>query len=175
MNELLIAPASRDADGDRCSDDSLALHNAGDGRLFVMVEGVLVAVQLRQCFPWSQPTRYLSLWGGSGSKERELALVEDPAMLSRDSRLAIEHALATAGFVLQVTHVLSVEEEVEIRNWRVQTLHGPRSFQTHLDDWPRVLPDGAQLIRDVAGDLYRIPPAAELDKVSRKVLWAFID
>lgn len=175
MNELLLPPTSADIDGDRCSNDAVQLHNAGDGRLFVMVDGELVSVQLRQCFPWSQPTRYLSLWGGAGSNERELALVEDPAMLTKESRLAIEHALATAGFVLQVTRVLSVEEEVEIRVWRVQTKHGARSFQTHLDDWPRALPDGALLIRDVAGDLYRLPPTKELDKVSRKVLWAFVD
>ncbi|MEO7997231.1 MAG: DUF1854 domain-containing protein [Gemmatimonadaceae bacterium] len=175
MNELLSLPTSADADDDRCSIDSVELHNAGDGRLFVMVDGELVSVQLRQCFPWSQPTRYLSLWGGAASNERELALVEDPAMLSTESRLAIEHALATAGFVLQVPRVLSIEEEVEIRNWRVQTRHGARSFQTHLDDWPRALPDGALLIRDVAGDLYRLPPSGELDKASRKVLWAFVD
>lgn len=175
MNELLIQSTSADSEAERCTERSIELHNAGDGRLFVMVDDELVSVQLRQCFPWSQPTRYLSLWSGSGSDERELALVEDPAALSPESRLAIEHALATAGFVLQVTHVLSVEEEVEIRDWKVLTRHGPRSFQTHLDEWPRMLPDGAQLLRDVAGDLYRLPPSAELDKASRKVLWAFVD
>ena len=59
-----------------------------------------------------------------------------------ESRRALEHALAEAGFVLEVMRVLAIEEEVEIRQWTVETKHGPRSFQTHLDDWPRALPDG---------------------------------
>lgn len=177
MTEVLIVGSPEHAHEhlDTGDEPGLVLHNAGDGRLFVMINDELVAVELRQCFPWSEPTRYLSLWGSIGTDEREVALVDDPAQLSPESRLAVEHALATAGFVLQVTRVLSVEEEVEIRNWRVVTRQGARSFQTHLDEWPRALPDGALLIRDVAGDLYRLPPKCELDKKSRDVLWAFVD
>ena len=73
---------------------------------------------------------------------------------------ALERALAEASFVLEVRRVDSVEEEVEIRQWKVETRQGPRSFQTHLDDWPRVLPMGGLLIRDVSGDLYRLPDPA---------------
>ena len=50
-----------------------------------------------------------------------------------------------------------------------------RSFQTHLDDWPRALPNGGILIRDVAGDLYRIAPPSQMDRKSRELLWAFVD
>ncbi|MBC8088610.1 MAG: DUF1854 domain-containing protein [Phycisphaerae bacterium] len=175
MTEELLVGSPGDERLDTGDDQGVVLHNTGDGRLFVLVDDELVAVELRQCFPWSQPTRYLSLWGGAGNDEREMALVDDPAQLSPESRRALEAALANAGFVLQVMRVLSVEEEVEIRHWRVITRHGARSFQTHLDEWPRALPDGALLIRDVAGDLYRLPPKQELDKVSREVLWAFID
>ena len=65
--------------------------------------------------------------------------------------------MAEAGFVFEVTRVNEVEEEVEIRHWQVETRQGTRSFQTRLDDWPRALPGGGFLIRDVAGDLYRLP------------------
>jgi len=88
---------------------------------------------------------------------------------------ALEKALAEAGFVLEVTRVVEVEEEVEIRQWTVETKHGRRSFQTHLDDWPRVLPLGGLLIRDVAGDLYRLPPPETLAGRGRELLWAFGD
>jgi hypothetical protein len=40
---------------------------------------------------------------------------------------------------LRVTRVVEIEEEIEIRQWTVETKQ-KRSFQTHLDDWPRVLP-----------------------------------
>jgi hypothetical protein len=71
--------------------------------------------------------------------------------------------------------VLAIEEEVEIRHWTVETVHGPRTFQTHLDAWPRTLPMGGLLIRDVAGDLYRLADPASLDRKSRELLWAFVD
>jgi hypothetical protein len=152
--------------------ESLVLRDAGDGRLFAMVDGAAVAVRLRQCFPWSEPHRHLSL---RDEDDEEVALVEDPATLGEESRRAIEHALAEAGFVLQVTRVVSIEEEVEIRQWKVETRHGPRSFQTHLDDWPRALPMGGLLIRDVGGDLYLLAAPAEMDRRSTELLWAFVD
>jgi hypothetical protein len=80
-----------------------------------------------------------------------------------------------AGFVLTVTRVLAIDEEVEIRQWTVETPDGRRSFQTHLDDWPRVLPLGGLLIRDVAGDLYRLAEPGRMDRRSRELLWAFVD
>jgi hypothetical protein len=131
-----------------------------------------VSVRLRQCFPWSEPRRHLSL---RDDKEREIALIDDPALLAPESRLVLEDALAAAGFVLEVVRVLGVDEEVEIRHWTVETVNGPRTFQTHLDDWPRMLPGGDLLIRDVAGDLYRLRNTRMMDRRSRELLWAFID
>ena len=151
--------------------DALELRLAGEGHLVAVVDGAPVPVRLRQCFPWSEPGRHLSLRDG---EDREVALVEDPAALPPASRDALERALAEAGFVLEVTRVLDIEEEVEIRQWTVETRQGRRKFQTHLDDWPRVLPGGGLLIRDVAGDLYRLT-VTELDKKSRELLWAFVD
>jgi hypothetical protein len=150
----------------------LVLRGGGDGRLVMVIGEDVVPVRLRQCFPWSEPHRYLSL---RDDEEHEVALVDDPAALSDESRRALEDALAVAGFVLQVTRVVEIDEEIEIRQWTVDTTSGRRSFQTHLDDWPRVLPGRALLIRDVGGDLYRLPPPGELDRESRRLLWAFVD
>ena len=165
MTETLTLPPMAQA-------DRIELRNAGDGRLLAIVDGEPVAVRLRQCFPWSEPGRHLSL---RDDADREVALVEDPAMLAPESRRALELALAEAGFVLEVTRVLAIEEEVEIRQWSVETRHGKRLFQTHLDAWPRTLPMGGLLIRDVAGDLYRLAAPREMDRVSRDLLWAFVD
>jgi hypothetical protein len=153
-------------------DNELEIRGAGGGRLIAIVDGEAVAVRLRQCFPWSEPHRHLSL---RDDDDEEVALVEDPATLPPASRQALEQALAEAGFVLEVTRVVSIEEEVEIRQWKVETKHGPRSFQTHLDDWPRALPKGGLLIRDVAGDLYLLAAPQAMDRRSRELLWAFVD
>jgi hypothetical protein len=152
--------------------ETVILRNGDDGRLFVIADGEPVAVRLRQCFPWSEPQRHLSL---RRDDEREVALVDDPRALSPESRHALEQALALAGFVLDVTRVLAIDEEVEIRQWTVETVHGPRCFQTHLDDWPRVLPGAGLLIRDVGGDLYRLADPKGMDRASRELLWAFVD
>lgn len=148
------------------------LKNGADGRLLVIRDGKPVSVRLRQCFPWSEPHRHLSL---RDDKDREVALIDDPAQLGPASRRALEDALAAAGFVLVVTRVVGVDEEVEIRHWSVETVHGPRTFQTHLDDWPRTLPGGDLLIRDVGGDLYRLANPRAMDRKSRELLWAFVD
>ena len=152
--------------------EAVALRRAADGRLVAIRGGESVAVRLRQCFPWSEPHRHLSL---RDDKDREVLLVEDPATLAPESRSALDSALAEAGFVLEVMRVLEIDEQVEIRQWTVETAHGRRSFQTHLDDWPRVLPMGGLLIRDVAGDLYRLTDPRAMDRRSRELLWAFVD
>jgi len=156
----------------RAAPPAICLRSGGDGRLLVIIGDKSLPVRLRQCFPWSDPRCYLSL---RDDKDREVALIDDPALLAPESRLALEDALAAAGFVLEVTRVLGVDEEVEIRHWTVETVHGRRTFQTHLDDWPRMLPGGDLLIRDVAGDLYRLRNTRTMDRRSRELLWAFID
>jgi hypothetical protein len=150
----------------------ITLRSSGDGRLLAVFDDQEIPVRLRQCFPWSQPHRHLSL---RDDKEREVALIDDPTQLAPASRRALEDALAAAGFVLVVTRVVGVDEEVEIRHWSVETAHGPRTFQTHLDDWPRTLPGGDLLIRDVGGDLYRLANPKGMDRKSRELLWAFVD
>ena len=164
-NADVTAPEIGDASGISLRVDEAA-------RLLVVREDAIVPVRVRQCFPWSEPHRFLSL---RDAADREVALVADPAALDGDSREAIERALAVAGVVLDVARVLDIDEEVEIRQWTVETTSGRRTFQTHLDDWPRPLPDGGLLIRDVAGDLYRLGAPASLDRRTRDLLWAFVD
>ena len=151
---------------------SIRLERRADGRLWATRDGEARPVWVQRLFPWSEPGRYVSL---RDEDENEVALVADPEALDAASRDALEWALANAGFVFEITRVLEIEEEVEIRHWRVETRQGERRFQTRLDDWPRALPGGGLLIRDVAGDLYRLADAGRLDKKSRALLWAFVD
>ncbi|PYO94907.1 MAG: hypothetical protein DMD62_04025 [Gemmatimonadetes bacterium] len=151
---------------------ALTLEWRADGSLWAVRGEEERAVSVRRCFPWSEPGRHLSL---RDADEEEFAFVRDPAELDPRSRAALERALEVAGFVFEVTRVLEIEEEVEIRRWLVETRQGPRAFQTRLDDWPRGLPHGGLLIRDLAGDLYHLVEPKRLDKQSRELLWAFVD
>jgi hypothetical protein len=106
-------------------------------------------------------------------QDEELVLIESLDDLPPVSRRALERALAESVFMLVVEGVEEVEDEFELRRWKVRTRQGPRSFQTRLDDWPRQTPGGGLLIRDLSGDVYHVPEVASLDAASRKRLWAF--
>ena len=150
----------------------LRLERRIDGQLWARKDGSACAVTVHRCFPWTEPTRFISL---RDKEQNEVALLRDAAELGEASRAALEDALATAGFVFCVQHIRHVEDEIEIRRWTVATREGERSFQTGRDEWPRALPGNAFLIRDVAGDLYHVPDATSLDKKSRELLWAFVE
>jgi hypothetical protein len=153
-------------------EEELKLEKRADGQLWALHQGRETAVRVQRCFPWSEPTAYLSL---RDADDEEVALIADPARLDDASRRSLEEALVEAGFVLEVIAIDDVEEEVEIRTWKVRTRQGPRTFQTRLDDWPYEVPGGGVVIRDVAGDLYHVAAPAEMDARSRRWLWAFVD
>ena len=169
METTIVRPGRESAPGET---GTLRLEWRADGSLWAVRGEEEKAVSVRRCFPWTEPTRHLSL---RDSDEEEFAFVRDPVDLDARSRAALEAALAVAGFVFEVTRVLEIDEEVEIRRWRVETKQGPRTFQTRLDDWPRTLPHGGLLIRDLAGDLYHLARPETLDRQSRELLWAFVD
>lgn len=149
----------------------VALERREDGQLWVRFDKDERAVRVHRCFPWSEPGQFLSL---RDRENREVALVTHMEELEAGSRKALEEALVEAGFVLKVIRITDVDEEVEIRTWRVETAQGPRSFQTKRDDWPWEVPGGGIVIRDVAGDLYHVPEPHAMDEKSQKWLWAFV-
>jgi len=152
--------------------DALRLERRVDGQLWATKGAREEPVTILCCFPWTDPGRFLSL---RDREEEEFALVPDIGALDVDSRDALAQTLAEAGFVLEIVAVTACEEEVEIRNWKVRTRQGPRTFQTKRDEWPREIPGGGLLIRDVAGDLYYVDDPGSLDAKSRALLWVFVD
>jgi hypothetical protein len=155
-----------------CEEAELRLERRNDGQLWALLGPRVTPVQVRRCFPWTAPARFVSLRDGD---EEEVALVRDLDELEPDSRRALEASLAEAGFVLEIVSVESVEDEVEIRTFAVRTRQGPRRFQTLRDEWPRPMPGGGILLRDVAGDLYLVRDPAKLDRLSHARLWPLLD
>lgn len=153
----------------RIQHTQVRLERGRDGRMWAHRADASAPVRPHRCFPWSAPGRFISL---RDEGREEFALVVDPADLDRDSREVLEQELATAGLVLEIIQVLDIDDEVEIRTWSVLTRQGPRKFQTRLDDWPREVPGGRLLIRDVSGDLYCVEDREALDRRSSRLLWA---
>jgi hypothetical protein len=148
------------------------LERRRDGRLWALLAERAAPVKIRRCFPWTFPERYLSL---QNDENEELAFIADPKDLDQASQTALSQALAEAGFVFLIQKVYSVEEDFELRCFKVETPQGPRAFQTALDAWPRETPDGGLLIEDVAGDVFRIESAETLDPKSRELVWELLD
>src|SRR5881394_2049708 len=107
----------------------LALEKRRDGRLWALLAERAAPVKLRRCFPWTFPERYISL---QADDNEEVAFISDPKDLD-----AASQALSEAGFVFLIQRVYSVEEDFELRCFKVETPQGPRAFQTALDAWPR--------------------------------------
>jgi hypothetical protein len=149
----------------------VALELDAAGRLWLRRGELSRPVVPVRCFPWSAPSELLSL---RDENDTELLFLEQPDQLDPASARALELALATAAFVLEVERVLSIEEDQEIRIWKTQTRQGRRILQTRLDEWPWPSPDGGHLMRDLAGDLFRLPPLETLDEHSQRVLWAYV-
>lgn len=172
MNERSEVTEGRETKGPRGVEarDRLVLSWGADGQLWAERGDRRAAVVVHRCFPWSDPSRYISLRGWNGE---EFAFVRDTSELDRSSRAALESALAVAGFLLEITIVEDISEEGEVLNWVVGTRQGARRFQTRRGEWPVKMAGGGLLIHDLAGDIYHIPDPEALDPVSRKRLWPY--
>ena len=152
--------------------ESLQVELDLSGNLTLLRDGARVIVTLRPCFPWSHPEGFLSLRDSGGE---EVAFLPSLAGLATEAREAVATALKASRFTLEITAIESVRTDFELRVWKVVTLHGKRTFQTRLEEWPMELPDQSIIIRDLAGDLYHIPDPKRLDRKSYTRLWAFIE
>jgi len=130
-----------------------------------------IEVNIKQCFPWSAPGRFLSL---RDEKDCEVYLIKNLNDLSELNRSAIKHHIYASKFVLEIYEIYKITDDVELRRFEVRTQQGPRVFQTKLDDWPEVKKDGRIFVRDIAGDLYLISNFNSLNSKSKKLLSTFV-
>ena len=148
------------------------LRTGPDGRLQCKSADSWIPVRAVRCFPWISANRFFSLRDRDG---KEAALVDKPADLDAGSREALKLAVAASASCLEIRRIRRIAQDIELRVWEVETRAGGRKFQTELDAWPEPLPGGGWIVRDITGDLYRIPRPEELDHPSRSLLWAFLD
>ena len=129
-------------------------------------------VQLACCFPWSHPSKYVSLRDDKGA---ELLLLESLDDLDAKVRALIEEELAYRDFLPRVTRIDAITDNTELFHWEVETTAGHRSFLTLRHERPRQLDNGDVLIRDIYNDLYIVARAEEMDAKSMKLLWVYLD
>lgn len=150
---------------------TLSLKRQENGILVLKYGEQWVEIFIKQCFPWSNPGEYLSL---RDKDDNEVCLIEKLEDINGEARKLIEEEIKFSQFVLHITAIKKIEEDVELRRYLVQTEQGVRVFQTKLEDWPEVKEDGVILIEDLAGDLFRIENWKNLDSHSQKELSPYV-
>jgi hypothetical protein len=172
VTSISTEPVRPSSPSSASSNPGLTQLRLGQGqRLWLERNGKSVCVKPVRCFPWTAPDQLISL---RDDDDNEHHLVQGTTELDAESARALCTAIQSAGFVLEVSGIESIEEDYEVRVWKTQTRHGKRTFQTRLDEWPWPSPDGGHLMRDLAGDLVRLPPLETLDAASRDLLWAYV-
>lgn len=154
------------------NEEKFSLELKDDGLLYYNNEDGQIQITVKQCFPWSKPDELLSL---RDDKSKEVFLIERVGDLSKSNQDQLTLYLSKVDFVLEIIKVLSIEEDLELRNYNVETVQGFRTFQTKLDEWPEVKPDGRVLISDLGGDLFQIESFDLLDESSKKEISYYVN
>lgn len=144
------------------------------GQLFLTKEHEKepIRVQVKPCFPWSKEGQYYSLLN---EKHEEVHLIRSLGDLGLSSRQALEASLNESSFCFQVTELLSLEEDFELRIWKVKTQQGERTFQTKLMDWPREIQKNEFVVKDIHGDIFIFSRINEFSEPGRSLLWSFLE
>ena len=126
-----------------------------------------VDVRLRRAFPWSQPSRQISVRSSEG---KELMLIEDIGALSTEQRDLIERWLADSSFIPRIVSIQELDVRFGYQQWKVTTDRGPIEFRVQEREDIRFLPDGRFRIKDADGNVYEMPRLEELDEGSRRAI-----
>ncbi|WP_428938731.1 DUF1854 domain-containing protein [Fontivita pretiosa] len=128
-------------------------------------------VRIRRAFPWSCPTRFVSIRSAEG---KELVLIDDLEQIDPAQRAIIERWLTEYSFIPRITRIEQVDVRFGHQEWRVQTDRGPAQFRVQEREDIRFMPDGRFSVKDADGNVYELPRLEELDESSRKKLEALL-
>lgn len=124
---------------------------ASDHKLYYFKNDEFKEVELVQCFPMTHPNEYYSLKDKDGE---ELELFQSLNDLDNESRELIEFYQKFKSFKCKVIGIYNIVEDFGLRNFKVKTNMGDRSFQMPLDEWPKIGDDGLILFEDVFGEKF---------------------
>src|SRR5258708_7017724 len=98
------------------------------GKLLLRRSGLddVADVRVRRAFPWSSPSRYVSVRSSEG---KEVLLIDDLATVEPAQRKLIESWLAQHTFVPRITRVHLVDVRFGYQQWQVDTDRGPAAFR----------------------------------------------
>jgi ATP-binding cassette subfamily B protein len=133
----------------------------GESRFYQKVRSARVA-------PLSDPDHYISFLDEHGE---EICMVQDPADLDEDTRRVLREELDRRYMTSIVQRIYSVQNELNISYFDVQTNRGRREFVIqNMHESTRWLGERRLLLLDVDGNRFEIRDLDTLDKRSAKLI-----
>lgn len=131
-------------------------------------------VAVHRCFPFSDPTRYISIREPEGDG-REIGLIDDLKALPGDTRRLLEDQMALRYFTPKIQRVRDIKEEYGYSYWDVQTDRGDCRFTVRMGG-SNVYAIGKNryLVNDLDGNRFEIPDLYALTPKEIKKLDLFI-
>jgi len=153
-------------------DDFILFKSDGGGlRLTLKDEKSVLRVKAKRSFPFTFPTKYISLRDGN---DEEIGLIADLADLSKEYRRWIEDDLEMRYFTPRVKSIKLIKHRFGGVEWHVDTDCGPKRLITKsVHDTMTEVEAGRYVITDVDGNRYEIF-TDDLDDTSRVKLGRLI-
>jgi hypothetical protein len=131
----------------------------------------VVDVRIRRAFPWSKPSRFISLRDSTG---KEVLLIEDMADLPVEVSAIVQKELAAGSFIPRISRIEHVDVRFGFQQWQVETDRGPVEFRVQEREDIRFMPDGRFCVKDADGNLYEMASLDKLDDHSRRAIESLI-
>lgn len=155
-----------------------------DNAIFQRTEGGFVSldyverhyprVAVHRCFPFSDPSRYISI-REPDNDGREIGLILDLKDLSEETQSILEEQMALRYFTPHILQIRDIKEEYGYSYWEVVTDKGACRFTVRMGAGS-VYPIGPNryLVNDLDGNRFEIPDLYRLTPREIKKLDLFI-
>ena len=128
-------------------------------------------VNLSLCFPTEHSEKYISVKNKDGEELNFINSLDD---LELDQSELIKMIIKDQRASHNIVKINSIDDEIELRVFNVDTTSGNTLFYTKLEDWPVKKANGAFIVTDINGDEY-VLRLEELDIRSKKKVSPLID
>lgn len=148
-------------------DFELTRTEGGGLRMTLKDEKTILRVKAKRAFPFTYPTRYISVRDGN---DEEIGIVADLAQLSKQYRHWLEEELDIRYFTPRVTAIKLIRHRFGGVEWHVDTDCGFKRLITKgVHDTMTEVEPGRYVITDVDGNRYEVL-TDEIDPSSRELL-----
>ena len=129
-------------------------------------------VVLRDCFPMSDSTRFLSVRDATTEEQDEIGILDDWEKLAEADRQAAAAELQLFYFVPQVRRIQSIKNEFGFLYFQVDTDKGPLEFvmRDNVISYARQVSETRWILIDVNNARFEIPDVSRLDVKSQRLV-----